>query len=861
MLDSSRRFLVGAIATALVSGVPALAQSLDPLVVWGNAGSTAPNYATHDGTSWSGLIAGPDVGGSSKWVVVKPAPTRSEYAVGLLDTLSDVNLVFWDGSAWGTPTEVSSEAGTGQRSFDLAHEAVSGDMIIVYADTVEANLGYRVHDGTTLAAEVDIAMPSASAPQWVALYPQPGTDKMMLLLCQSDASLHASEWSGSAWSGWTQLCADTGGWSGPKRILDLAYESQSGDAVVVYRSASNDDPGFRTWNGSSWSAEGALGPVPTAGQIPVQLRLVADPDPSSDEILFGMKGGAYDIVVGTWSGSAWSALQQIEPGSVDHSSSISFDIAYEPGGGEALVVYSENLSNVLRYRTWNGTVWSGELSGTDVGAFKHNVHMVTGEASGEIFIAIDDSGEELNLLRWDGSAMSATHEIDLSTLDSSSDGDLQVMMGVHLPSTSAGNLLMVVADATTLLPQEILRRAEFEGWGYAVTVIDDSDSQANYDAAVAANDVVYIPEDTASTQLGTKLLNAPIGVLIEESDCYDDFDLTATGVTSEIETSIEIRNYDHFITAPFAAGTLTICSSAQPMNKVTQATPRGAQVLADWPFGGHALIAVDAGCKLKDNSRAAGRRVFMFVADNDFDWATLNADGLTLVQRSIEWAAGLMAHWRMDETSGSIAADSVGPHVGTLTTMDPTTDWVAGRSEGALDFDGLDDRVVTAGSFVPPDQGTICFWMRVPGSPSAHGRILGVSDSWEVRHVTDGSTETVPYGLVFDVCLTGGNTSFVTTTTVDQPNRWYFIAASYDTSDGSYEVYIDGELHKSGTATLAAPGPGTLTIGTRTGSSNYFVGALDDVRIASHKMGADEIAALMMGLSWRVVRWQEVDPN
>jgi hypothetical protein len=136
--------------------------------------------------------------------------------------------------------------------------------------------------------------------------------------------------------------------------------------------------------------------------------------------------------------------------------------------------------------------------------------------------------------------------------------------------------------------------------------------------------------------------------------------------------------------------------------------------------------------------------------------------------------------------------------------------------------------------------------MKVPGSPASHGRILGLDDTWEIRHVTTGTPDGIAYGLVFDLGVTGVNTEFVTTVTVDTPDQWYFVAATYDTNNDAYQVYLDGALHKSGTypSALAVPADNPLSIGTRTGSTNYFDGTLDDVRVYDYALSESAIADL-----------------
>jgi len=227
----------------------------------------------------------------------------------------------------------------------------------------------------------------------------------------------------------------------------------------------------------------------------------------------------------------------------------------------------------------------------------------------------------------------------------------------------------------------------------------------------------------------------------------------------------------------------------------------------------------------------------------------LTADGETLMQRSIEWAGGAyidlppVAHWKLDDGSGFTAIDSVG---GNDATLNGNPDWTTGIAGGALEFDGSGDYATTDNNFTPPPVGTVLFWMKVPGSPASHGRILGLDDTWEIRHVTTGTPDGIPYGLVFDLGVTGVNTEFVTTVTVDTPDQWYFVAATYDTDNDAYAVYLDGVLHKSGTypSALAVPAANPLSLGTRTGSSNYFDGTLDDVRIYDYALSASAIADL-----------------
>jgi hypothetical protein len=310
----------------------------------------------------------------------------------------------------------------------------------------------------------------------------------------------------------------------------------------------------------------------------------------------------------------------------------------------------------------------------------------------------------------------------------------------------------------------------------------------------------------------------------------------------------------HYISQPFALATLTIASAATELNRLTGSLAPGLDALAD-DTGAPVLAATDTGGQLYDGGNAAGRRVQLPWGADNFDINLLNADGLRIMRRAIEWGADAtgggggttpFAHWKLDETSGTTAVDSVGSNDGTLING-PV--WTPGTIDGGLDFDGSNDYVITDSNFTPPPAGTVMFWMQVSGSPGSHGRILGLDDTWEIRHVTTGTPDGIPYGLVFDLGLSGANTEFATTVTIDTPGQWYHIAASYDTATDAYAVYIDGVPHKSGTypSALSVPAANPLSLGTRTGSSNYYDGMLDDVRIYDTVLSPAEIASLAAG--------------
>ncbi len=89
---------------------------------------------------------------------------------------------------------------------------------------------------------------------------------------------------------------------------------------------------------------------------------------------------------------------------------------------------------------------------------------------------------------------------------------------------------------------------------------------------------------------------------------------------------------------------------------------------------------------------------------------------LTLIALVLGLAAGasaeLLANWKLDEGSGTVAADTSGN--GMDGTFNGEPQWVAGHeSAGALHFDGVDDYVIHS---LPGDQTyaafTIALWVK-----------------------------------------------------------------------------------------------------------------------------------------------------
>ena len=224
--------------------------------------------------------------------------------------------------------------------------------------------------------------------------------------------------------------------------------------------------------------------------------------------------------------------------------------------------------------------------------------------------------------------------------------------------------------------------------------------------------------------------------------------------------------------------------------------------------------------------------------DDYYGWGRINVESALLAAVDLPPENKLEHWWKLDETSGTTASDSVGPADGTLQDMDPQTDWVDGWIDGALDFDGSDDRVslgqldVLKGRTV-----TISAWIRAKYSSAAYSPIVTQYDqSWKG----------------YDLCLdSDGKPSFYLddeAAVADSAvivNTWYHIAGTYDGE--MLKIYVDGVLEEDSTYYNEDSGANTaayIGYGLNGGSHAYFNGIIDDVRVYNWAVETSKFSVL-----------------
>jgi hypothetical protein len=218
------------------------------------------------------------------------------------------------------------------------------------------------------------------------------------------------------------------------------------------------------------------------------------------------------------------------------------------------------------------------------------------------------------------------------------------------------------------------------------------------------------------------------------------------------------------------------------------------------------------------------------------------------------WSAGaitngLVGYWRLDETSGTVAADASGyGHDGTLMNMNPGSDWVPGHIGGALRFDGNDDEIDIPDSDLLDDTPviTVTCWVyptRLDGDP--RGPV-----SKRVYYTAENSWSMFFYGgNRVNIDVETNNNRFASNR-VFTPNQWYHLAFVYDgnlPSNQRVKFYVDGVLDRTAYEASSAISNtnSPMVIGQLNGNEQgFFEGLIDDVRVYRRALDPAEIAQL-----------------
>jgi hypothetical protein len=203
------------------------------------------------------------------------------------------------------------------------------------------------------------------------------------------------------------------------------------------------------------------------------------------------------------------------------------------------------------------------------------------------------------------------------------------------------------------------------------------------------------------------------------------------------------------------------------------------------------------------------------------------------------------AWYRLDETSGTSAADATGNPVSGLVSGAAHT---AGRSGNALSFTAsANNYVQLPNDTMSTAAGAVSLWFKTSTNFADDTHIFYFSSdtygngggSQLELHISLNSSERVYF------FIEGGSSDvYIANSSAVNNNAWHFVVATWDLS-GNASFYLDGALVGSVTddSTLF-PNSQRTFLGRPNLDTRYFNGLIDDVRLYSAPISAAQVSSL-----------------
>ncbi|MEN6425574.1 MAG: LamG-like jellyroll fold domain-containing protein [Phycisphaerales bacterium] len=212
---------------------------------------------------------------------------------------------------------------------------------------------------------------------------------------------------------------------------------------------------------------------------------------------------------------------------------------------------------------------------------------------------------------------------------------------------------------------------------------------------------------------------------------------------------------------------------------------------------------------------------------------------------------GLVAHWKLDETSGAMAGDSSDNKCNGMVSGGAVWQPAGGKVGGALQLDGVDDYVqLPIGSLISSlTDSTFAMWVNWSGVGGAWQRVFdfgGGTDTYMFVTPFSGDTGC----LRFTITNSGAANEDQTSASQSLPTGWHHVAVTIDGANKTDVLYLDGRVVATKTAARYRPSSLGNTTQNWLGKSQftwdpYFNGSLDDVRVYNCPLSESEILAVM----------------
>lgn len=426
--------------------------------------------ASPDGKMYFSTLTNPDTYGAQTdtavtpssssnivWAVTRAGSGRDEKvsaflkADGRLDVIRGVtgNDAAGDFSGQWTVSGVSSAlscdgtSGSCWRPFDVAVAPLSGRTMVVYGkDATNGGVYYRRWNGTVWSSETLLNLTSviSGKARWVRLIANGDqltngrTDQLLLLVMDVNNDLAAAVWTGTAWTSLTTITTSAS--TLDQQAFDGAWESSTGDALVVYASGTTDTQTPFLWkhyssSGGTWDSAGtSFGDWGSGTKVIGRWASLAQtPDTTTSTIGVALQGSPAASVASSVQSRVfiWDAASQtmtegnaVSTGESAIGSNIS--VAFEKISGDALFVFTNGAgaagTDTSAYETWTASTRAfstvTDISGA-MGSNANNLTLWASPNSDDIRLLGMDNSQRIYSQRWDGTAWNGAYSSAIGT--------------------------------------------------------------------------------------------------------------------------------------------------------------------------------------------------------------------------------------------------------------------------------------------------------------------------------------------------------------------------------------------------------------------------------------------------------------
>jgi len=363
-----------------------------------NASDKIPKYRPFNDPGWDPEADTVDVGHRKvNWLELEGCGIRQEFVMATLDGANDITLAVWDGTSWGNQMEFATISNASFKCFNIAYESQSGDALILGRANTSSTPKYTIWDGTSWLYNPPINSidTGGSKIRLVVMAANPFTDEILIAIVDWGKRLDLFQWDGNSFTHLGTI--ENAVKNSTQHIVDVVYEQQSGDAMIVWGKDGSSTCKFTIWDGSSLTPSADL---PSFG-VPAE-QLLASADPTSDHIIVAAIDNGSDLNIAAWDGDAWIDARELDT-SVKWKDKQDFDVEWESSGDEAVVAWRTSSDTQLRYYQWEKAGPGGAAqNGPDFAGGIATVQMLPVSGADKLALVACDVSGDLYYSLWDG---------------------------------------------------------------------------------------------------------------------------------------------------------------------------------------------------------------------------------------------------------------------------------------------------------------------------------------------------------------------------------------------------------------------------------------------------------------------------